>query len=127
MIRHAFTVAALVALAAPALAQLETPERDRTASWYVAHPAAMRAVRAACLNDPGHGMNNPDCINEQQAEFIVASRKANRALDRAPPSDPAYWRSQPADVLRYRVLMCSRIAPQYRADNYCDAAVAAAR
>src|SRR5206468_12129331 len=45
-------------------------ESERTATWYVNHPAALRLVTTACRNDPGHASNNPDCLNADQARVV---------------------------------------------------------
>lgn len=64
----------------------ETAESLRTASWYAAHPATMRHMRAACIDDPGHGARTPDCINSRAGEWIEAVARARRAVIRpAPP------------------------------------------
>lgn len=101
------------------------PQSDRTVAWYADHPGALAAVTRVCRNDPGHGATNPDCMNASEAQVEVALRDARRHVDMTPPTDPNYWRRHPAQ-LRMQALTCSRIAPQYQADNFCSAVRTAA-
>lgn len=90
----------------------------RTVSWYADNPQARARVQLACLDDPGHLANDPDCVNAQQASVEVALRHF-RTLDGAKlgPDDPAFWSADPQSR-HNRLIMC-RLTPTV---SYCDVA-----
>ena len=108
----------ILAASLPAMAQdaaQKTP--PRTASWYADHPEARAQVELACIDDPGHLANDPDCINAQQGGTEVAIRNARNHGANLDPRDPAFWSDDPQNRHNY-LLMCSR-NPEI---DYCDVA-----
>ncbi len=99
-------------------------EHGRTASWYAAHPAQMRAMVSACRDDPGHGWNHPDCMNARGGEIREAEAEGRRHTGLIPPTNPAYWRGNP-DLSR-QLFVCSLLAPADQGPAFCPAARAAA-
>jgi hypothetical protein len=89
----------------------------RTVSWYAANEQARAQMQLKCIDDPGHLMNTPDCINAQQAGVEAAYRKMK---GRFPPKDPSktdFWSADPNNR-KSQLLMC-RGNPQLQ---YCDVA-----
>ena len=116
--------ATLIALVGPALAQ-NPPAAERTASWYQAHPDALARVTAACRNDPGHGHDNPDCINADAARTNIAADEARRRSGLGVlQNDPEYWRQHPKE-LPFQLRICALIPSSAQATNNCAAARAA--
>lgn len=104
----------IVAVAAPlpVAAQLP-PARQRTVAWYVANPQERLAVRRACLNDPGHLEDFPDCRNAARAEQHTA-RATPPHQTRPARSMVEHWTTRPNDralKLRY----CSYLTPSQQA------------
>ena len=120
-----FVTATLIALNGPVLAQVP-PAAERTASWYQAHPDALARVTAACRNDPGHGHDNPDCINADAARTNIAADEARRHAGFISPATPQYWRLHPQE-LPFQLRICARLRPEFQAGNFCDAARNAAK
>ena len=121
MTRAGLTVLFLMPILAAPLAAMaqdaaqKTP--PRTASWYADHPEARAQVELACIDDPGHLANDPDCINAQQGGTEAALRDAHNHSVILDPRDPAFWSSDP--VTRHnKLLVCSR-NPEL---DYCDVA-----
>jgi hypothetical protein len=110
-------------LAESALAQsMIPPEGQRTVEWYAAHPAERAKVRSACLNDPGHYRNNPDCINAQRGDLSAAAATARQhAGDLSSPSSPEYWTKRPNER-RFKLAYCGRMNAQQQAAADCGAA-----
>jgi len=120
-------VAAAIALAAsPALPRSAVPpQSERTVMWYVAHPAELRAVVAACANDPGDAKHNPDCENVVQAQLVLSADQASAMADMTPPSNPHYWFVHP-DELASTIFHCSLTqSPVTRRALFCASAEAA--
>ena len=113
MIRKAlWTLPLLAALAAPAWAQ----ER-RTVTWYADHGQERASVQLACLDDPGHLANNPDCVNAHEASVEVALREARARTGTMDPRKPAFWSADP-ETRRNKLIMCRR-NPEL---DHCDVA-----
>lgn len=113
-------LALVVAGLGPALGQAGEqglPPEPRTVSWYADHPRARAKVQLACIDDPGHLADTPDCVNAHQASVEVALRKARGRASTLDPRDPAYWSSIPANR-RSKLNMCRR-NPEL---TNCDAA-----
>lgn len=90
---------------------------SRTVSWYAANDRARAQMQLKCIDDPGHLMNTPDCVNAQQAGVEAAYQ---RMRGRFPPNDPsktAFWSADPNNR-KSQLLMC-RGNPQLQ---YCDVA-----
>jgi len=120
-------VAAAIALAAsPASPRSAVPpQSERTVMWYVGHPAELRAVMAACQNNPGAAKHNPDCENVVQAELVLSADHASAMTDMTPPSNPRYWFIHP-DELGPQLFDCSHTqSPAMRRALWCDSAEAA--
>lgn len=122
-LRVALLLSLLPILAGPAEAQSPIPpEGQRTVAWYAAHPSERARVRSACLNDPGHYRNNPDCINAQRGDLAAAAAAARRQVgDTSSPSSPAYWTKRPNER-RFKLAYCSRMNAQQQAAADCGAA-----
>lgn len=108
----------LLAAAAPAAGQgpsQKTP--PRTVSWYADHQQQRAQVQLACMDDPGHLANDPDCVNAQEASVEVALRAARSRTGTMDPRDPAFWSADP-QTRRNKLLMC-RTNPQLL---FCDVA-----
>lgn len=88
---------------------LNAPNRTppRTVSWYASNPQARARVELACLDDPGHLNQDPDCINAHQASVEVALRAARSRTATMNPSDPAFWSNDP-QTRRAKLIMCRR-------------------
>ena len=101
-------------LAGAALAQgAYPPEGQRTVEFYVQHPDVRNNVNRACLNDPGHYRNNPDCWNAEQANTEAAARQTHQmAGDTSDPRTPAYWDKRPNER-QFTLNMCSHMTPQH--------------
>lgn len=113
-----FFLLPVLAAPLPATAQdaaQKTP--PRTVTWYADNPQARAQVELACIDDPGHLANDPDCINAQQAGVEVALRDVKNHGVILDPRDPAFWSSDPQNRHNY-LLMCSR-NPEL---DYCDVA-----
>lgn len=92
------------ATSAPAPGEKSAP---RTVTWYADNPQSRARVELACLDDPGHFGNDPDCINAHQAAVVVALRKARARTSPLNPNDPGFWSSDP-EARRNKLLMCRR-------------------
>jgi hypothetical protein len=82
----AIILAAALVTGSPALAQPfppNAPGSGRTVSWYEDHPDEMQRVNATCPADPGHAVNNPDCINANIARFSASLDAAMAKADAA--------------------------------------------
>ena len=89
------------------------PEGQRTVEFYVQHPDVRNNVNRACLNDPGHYRNNPDCWNAEQANTEAAARQTHRmAGDTSDPRTPAYWDKRPNER-QFTLNLCSHMTPQH--------------
>ena len=111
LIGTAFGFAAAHADATPA------QPATRTVSWYAENNQARAQMQLKCIDDPGHLMNTPDCINAQQASVEAAYR---RMRGRFPPMDPSkteFWSSDPNNR-KSQLLMCGR-NPKLQ---FCDVA-----
>lgn len=128
VVMRRLAILAVVLAPAAALAGGVQPEAQRTASWYAAHPAIMLRVARACQNDPGHGWNNPDCLNAQQGQVLQAEADARRhSVDLTPPTSPRYWKLHPGE-LPQELAYCARMTnPVDRANFFCPSALEAAR
>ncbi len=114
----ALIVVPLLLAAAPAAAQ-GTSEKTppRTVSWFADHQQERARVQLACIDDPGHKANDPDCINAQEASVEAALRLARAHTGTLNPRDPAFWSADP-QTRRNKLLMC-RLNSQL---DYCDVA-----
>ena len=123
------TLAAASAVTLPMAAHAGAPDQqDRTASWYAAHDAVRERVIAVCRDDPGHGHNNPDCINASQAQYIVALRDSKEhGVVFKSPADPAYWAGRPPAEIAQQAAICAKIPESAQEANYCPAFRAAMR
>lgn len=92
------------ATTAPAPGEESPP---RTVTWYADNPQSRARVELACLDDPGHFGNDPDCINAHRAAVVVALRKARARTSPLNPNDPGFWSSDP-EARRNKLLMCRR-------------------
>jgi len=100
----------------------QTRGAERTVTWYADHPDVMARVLGLCRNDPGHGRDNPDCINADQAQILVAEREARAHIgDLTPPSSPRYWAARPQERAE-KLADCARMRPEDRARSFCAAA-----
>lgn len=116
---RALAVVLAIGVATPAVAQpFSVPERDRTVSWYVAHPYDLARVTRACRNDPGHGIGRPDCINADEARLEQSFRRDRAALN-DDARTPGYWRARPQQRVM-QAARCAALPEQYRASNFCD-------
>lgn len=89
------------------------PEDRRTVTWYVAHPAFMHRLLAACRNDPGHAATNADCQNAkhgEMAEYEAQARDRLRLPALLSPADPRFYILHP-DQLQYRLDLCRQFPP----------------
>ncbi len=109
-------------LSAPVHAQAQPaypPEGQRTVEFYVQHPDMRYRVNRACLNDPGHYRNNPDCFNADQANLEATARQSHReAGDLSNPSTSAYWDKRPHER-EFKLGLCSHMPPEHQAKAYC--------
>ena len=107
-------------LSAPVYAQAQPaypPEGQRTVEFYVQHPDMRYRVNRACLNDPGHYRNNPDCFNADQANLEAAARQSHREIgNTSDPRTPAYWDKRPRER-EFKLGFCSRMTPEHRAQS----------
>ncbi len=113
-----------VGLAAPAHAQAPyPPEGQRNVEFYVQHPEMRSRVNRACLNDPGHYRNNPDCFNADQANLESEARKAqaSHAGNVGNPLSPAYWTARPHDRA-FKLGYCNRMTPEHQVLADCGPA-----
>ena len=118
---------AVLVLCAVALMGASTvpPQSQRTAMYYVGHPAELRAVLAACRNNPGAAKHNPDCENVTQAEIILEADRASAMTDMTPPSNPHYWFVHP-EQLAPEMFYCEHAqSAETRRAIFCDSAEAA--
>ena len=118
-------VVAVACVTAIAVEAQVPPEADRTVSWYMHHRDALERVTAACRNDPGHGHNNPDCINADAARTALAAEEARQKAGLDSDTDPAYWRRHPKDIPAY-LRMCAGAPPSLPIGASCRAARIAA-
>ena len=88
---------------------LNGPDRTppRTVSWYASNPQARARVELACLDDPGHLNQDPDCINAHQASVEVALRAARSRTGTMDPNNPTFWTNDP-ESRRSQLIMCRR-------------------
>jgi hypothetical protein len=101
------------------------PQPERTVMWYVGHPAELRAVMAACANNPGAAKHNPDCENVVQAQLVLAANRASSVTDLTPPTSPHYWFVHP-EQLGPELFYCSHTQDaEVRHQIFCDSAEAA--
>lgn len=111
----------LAAAGCAALATVAAAAETRTVMWFVGHPAEMKAMLAACRNNPGEARRAPECDNVTQAELVLASAEANAVVDLTSPTHPYYWRRHP-DELAGKIFTCDHVPPQYWHTLYCDSA-----
>lgn len=107
----------LAASGAAAQAQPLPPANQRTVTWYASHPSERAQVRRICVDDPGHLMQSPDCINAKRGDLNAAIR-SNR-LDMSSPDGPEYWTRRPLDRAN-KLAMCSHMTPEHQANDHCD-------
>ena len=108
-----------LAVTVPAWSQSAPPEGQRTVDFYVQHPSIRARVDRACLNDPGHLRDSPDCWNAHRANLEDAARKAHVADENA--SDPrtaAYWTARPNER-RFKLSYCRHMTPDAAARALC--------
>ena len=117
-------LAALAGLltAGPASAQGWQPDQPRTVQWYATHPSERERTRRACLNDPGHLEQTPDCINAKRGE-LEATAQANRSRTSGGggflgPMSPEYWAAHP-DERALQLAYCRRMTPEHQAEAGC--------
>jgi len=99
------------------------PEGQRTVEFYVQHPDVRNNVNRACLNDPGHYRNNPDCWNASQANTEATARETHKmAGDTSDARTPAYWDKRPNER-KFEINLCSHMTPEHvRASSTCGPA-----
>jgi hypothetical protein len=51
-----------------------------TVSWYQAHPAEIKQKLAACYDNPGGAIHDPDCANADDAQGRIESIQRNLAI-----------------------------------------------
>lgn len=51
-----------------------------TVSWYQAHPAEIKTKLAACYDNPGRAIHDPDCANADDAQGKIESIQRNLAI-----------------------------------------------
>lgn len=106
-------------LAAPAWAQGAPPEGQRTVEFYVQHPDLRARVDRACLNDPGHLRDNPDCWNAHRANLEATARETHQmAGDTSDPRTSAYWDKRPNER-QFKLGFCKRMTPESAARAGC--------
>ena len=107
-------------LAASGYAQGASPtEAQRNVEYYVQHPDLRNRVNRACLNDPGHYRNSPDCWNAGQANTEAAARQTHQmAGDTSDARTPAYWDKRPNER-KFKITYCNRMTPQSAALAGC--------
>lgn len=111
--------------AAPACAQSAVPESQRTVEFYVQNPSIRARVDRACLNDPGHLRNSPDCWNAHRANLEESVRKARQNDgDTSDPRTPAYWTARPNER-RFTLAMCGHMTPEHQQEDSACAPAAA--
>lgn len=111
-------IAGLIAVSTTAVsAQMLPPENQRTVAWYASHPSERTQVRRICLNDPGHLMQSPDCINAKRGDLEATVR--NSRLDMSDPATPEYWARRPYDRAN-KIALCSHMPPAHAAADHCD-------
>ncbi len=121
-VRTTLLAAVMACATVASLAAQVPPEADRTVSWYMHHHDALDRVTAACRNDPGHGHNNPDCINADAARTSLAVEEAKqRSGLTLLQNDPEYWRRHPEE-LPFELKICSHIPASAQLTNNCPAA-----
>jgi hypothetical protein len=67
------------------------PSSVRTVSWYMAHRPEMNAKVAACKDNPGGALSDPECENAGQADLRIgldALRSQLGTQSSAPPHRP---------------------------------------
>jgi hypothetical protein len=108
------------------LTMAASPQQERTASWYAAHPTILENVIKLCRDDPGQAVRNPDCMNASQAQVLIALRDTDNrnSGNLTPPSDPRYWQIHPGE-LPLQLAICDRLSPEAQAANWCQSAYAA--
>lgn len=119
----AMTMLPAFATVAPACAQGWQPDQARTVQWYAAHPAERERTRRACLNDPGHLEQTPDCINAKRGELEAmaqATRPAGTSRFLGPMS-PEYWAAHP-DERALKLSYCRPMPPQAQQAAGCGPA-----
>lgn len=112
--------------AGPALA-----DEGHTASWYANHPHEMRAMIAACNDDPGHARHNPNCANASQGESILDEQREMAAFEglseQVTSEMEKNWRANPRSLLT-QLKMCNAIASaEVRRNMDCDLAFGVAQ
>lgn len=111
-------------LASAAHAQGAYPsEGQRNVEYYVQHPDVRNNVNRACLNDPGHYRNNPDCWNAEQANTEAAARQTHKMVgDTSDPRTPLYWDKRPNER-QFKINLCRQMTPEHvRASSTCGPA-----
>lgn len=103
-----------------------SPQQKQTASWYAEHPSILETVTKLCRDDPGHAVRNPDCMDANQVQVLVALRDTdNRNSGKlTPPSDPRYWQIHPGE-LPLHLAICDSRSTEALAANWCQSAYAA--
>ncbi len=98
------------------------PEGQRTVEFYVQHPDVRNNVNRACLNDPGHYRNNPDCWNAEQANTEAAARQTHKmAGDTSSPDSVTYWDKRPNER-QFKVSICKNMPPAHQMKAGCGPA-----
>lgn len=83
----------------------------RTVTWFANHPAQMRGVLRICRDNAGVANRNPNCINADEAQTIVAQRELAVAGDVGSPLSPRYWQTHPTER-RQQLWICQSISKQ---------------
>ncbi|MAM83760.1 MAG: hypothetical protein CL472_03685 [Acidobacteria bacterium] len=118
-VQAALAVSALMLAVSPAAAHAGTAARSspKTVTWYADHRQERAQVQLACLDDPGHLLRDPDCINAHEASVEAALRQARARTGTLDPRQPAFWSDDPQNR-RSKLLMCRR-NPELQ---YCEVA-----
>lgn len=95
------------ALPASALEAPTTASPAQTVTWYANNRAARARRQLACLDDPGHLRNTPDCINAEAASVTVALRESRNRIGELDARKPAFWSEDPHARSNW-LLLCHR-------------------
>lgn len=106
------------AIAAPtSLTTAPSSSPPKTVTWYANNRQERARVQLACIDDPGHLLNNPDCVNAHQASVDVAIREGKQHNGELNPNKLQYWSDDPVGR-RDQLILC-RLNPR---QDHCDLA-----
>lgn len=115
--------AALIGLGALAAVSAANATETLTVSWYAAHPDIMLRVLRICRNHAAAAPHNANCINAEEAQYVVAERQASAAARyNTPPPIPNFQAPGNRWALPFAAQQCALMVQMHRPPDFLTAA-----